>query len=199
MVRRHISTELKKSALSMSLEGMSDAEIREITGISERSLKRLRSVYRKTGDVVLPPPIDAGRPRVLTAIHVKVRHPNDSGIIAISSSPIIRKYLCDCVERRRDVPLLELKTELRQVFDVNVSVQTIARSLQRVGVCKENSTSAMYCKPQIMFPHTHTINDRPRAPLKRPAHGWPGRTFISHTILLHHSAGSRNSHAAFRH
>lgn len=61
----------------MSLEGMSDAEIREITGISERSLKRLRSVYRKTGDVVLPPPIDAGRPRVLTAIHVKVRHPND--------------------------------------------------------------------------------------------------------------------------
>ncbi|KAN0139261.1 Homeodomain-like protein [Lactarius tabidus] len=119
MVRRHISTELKESALSMSFDGMSDAEIRKITGISERSLKRLRSVYRKTGGVVPPPPIESGRPRVLTAIHVK--------------------YLCDCVERRRDVPLSELRAELREVFDVTVSVQTIARSLQRVGVCKENS------------------------------------------------------------
>jgi len=119
MVRRHISIELKESALSMSLNGMSDAEIRKVTGISERSLKRLRSVYRKTGGVVPPPPLETGRPRALTAIHVK--------------------YLCDCVERRRDVPLSELRTELREMFEVNVSVQTIARSLQRVGVCKENA------------------------------------------------------------
>ena len=73
MVRRHISTELKEKALSMSHNGMPDAEIREQTGISERSLKRLRSVFRKFGRVVPPPPIDLGRPRVLSSIHVKVR------------------------------------------------------------------------------------------------------------------------------
>ena len=73
MVRRHISTELKEKALLMSLDGMTDAEIREVTGISERSLKRVRSVYRRTGRVVPPPPIDLGRPRMLSAMHVKVR------------------------------------------------------------------------------------------------------------------------------
>lgn len=74
MVRRQISIELKEAALSMSLNGMPDAEIRQVTGISERSLKRLRSLYRKTGGVVPPPPLDPGRPRTLTAIHVKVRY-----------------------------------------------------------------------------------------------------------------------------
>lgn len=84
MVRRHISTELKETALSMSLQGISDAEIREITGISERSLKRLRSTHRRTGGVVPPPPIDLGRPRVLSAIHVKVRTRNISILVPIS-------------------------------------------------------------------------------------------------------------------
>lgn len=170
MVRRHISTELKKTALSMSLEGMSDAEIRKITGISERSLKRLRSVYRKTGSVVLPPPFDVGRPRMLTSIQVKVRTVLLYSGITSHLHPSYAKYLCDCVERRPDIPLLELKTALREVFDVNVSVQTIARSLQRVGVCKENSTSVMHCKPH---PHSLTLTPsmiRPCPPLIRPAH-----------------------------
>ena len=73
MVRRHISDDLKEMALSMSLQGLSDSEIREYTGISERSLKRLRSTYRANG-VVSHKPIDTGRPRVLTAMEVKVRH-----------------------------------------------------------------------------------------------------------------------------
>ena len=39
MVRRHISDETKELALSMSLQGMPDVEIRKLTGISERSVK----------------------------------------------------------------------------------------------------------------------------------------------------------------
>ena len=73
MVCCHISDDLKEMALSMSLQGLSDSDIREYTGISERSLKRLRSTYCAVG-AVSRKPLDTGRPRVLTAIEVKVRH-----------------------------------------------------------------------------------------------------------------------------
>ena len=72
MVRRHISSDLKEMALSMSLQGLRDSDVREFTGISVRSLTRLRSTFRRTGDVLPPPLIDPGRPRILTAIQVKV-------------------------------------------------------------------------------------------------------------------------------
>jgi transposase len=69
MVRRHISAELKKTALSMSFQGLSDREVRNFTGISERSLKRLRNTFRNTGAVLRVSP---GRFRMLTAMEVKV-------------------------------------------------------------------------------------------------------------------------------
>ena len=55
MVGRHISDEIKEMALSMSLQGISDSDIRQFTGVSERSLKRLRSRHRKTGAVSCKP------------------------------------------------------------------------------------------------------------------------------------------------
>ncbi len=73
MVRRHISDELKEMALSMSLQGLHDLDIREFTGISERSLKQFRSTYCRTENVIPPPLIDRGRPHILSAIQVKVR------------------------------------------------------------------------------------------------------------------------------
>ena len=51
MVRRHISDDLKEMALSMSLQGLSDLDIRKYTGISERSLKCLQSSYCTAGTV----------------------------------------------------------------------------------------------------------------------------------------------------
>ena len=66
---RHISDELKQTLLSMSLHGLSDMEIREITGVSERTLTRLRSTFRDTGAVSRMRP---GRFRILTAIEAKV-------------------------------------------------------------------------------------------------------------------------------
>ena len=71
MVRCHISDELKEMALSMSLRGLSDSDICEFTGISKRSLKHLQSTYRAIG-VVSCKPLETGRPRVLTAMEVKV-------------------------------------------------------------------------------------------------------------------------------
>ena len=72
MVRRHISNETKELALSMSLQGTSDLEIRKLTGISERSVKRLRRTYRNSGSVACKP-VAPGRPRTLSSMEVKVR------------------------------------------------------------------------------------------------------------------------------
>jgi len=47
MVCCYISDKLKEMALSMSLQGLHDSDIREYTGISEWSLKRFRSTYRQ--------------------------------------------------------------------------------------------------------------------------------------------------------
>ncbi len=79
MVRRHISDDLKEMALAMSLQGLPDSEVRELTGISERSLKRLRRTYRDKGKVSNGPS-NEGRPRILSAMEVKVRR-NFSGLV----------------------------------------------------------------------------------------------------------------------
>jgi transposase len=112
MVGRRISDEVKEMALSMSLQGLTDAEVHEFTGISVRSLKRLRSTHRLTGEVSRKP-LTTGRPRNLTSMQ--------------------RQFLCDCVERQPDIALSELQTDLRDVCGVDTSVQTVARSLQREG------------------------------------------------------------------
>lgn len=112
MVGRHISDELKEMALAMSLQGLPDSEVHELTGISVRSLKRLRSTHRRTGGVSRKPLVP-GRPRNLTSMQ--------------------RQFLCDCVERQPDITLTELQTELREVCGVETSVQTVARTLQREG------------------------------------------------------------------
>ena len=112
MVRRYISDELKEMALSMSFQGLPDSEVYELTGISIRSLKRLRSTHRRTGEVshkALTP----GQPRDLTSMQ--------------------RQFLCDCINRQPDMALAELQTELHEVFGIETSMQTIARTLQREG------------------------------------------------------------------
>ncbi len=73
MVRRRISDDLKEVALSLSLHGLPDLEVCEYTGLSEPSLKRLRKIYRELGKVSHSLP-NEGRPRMLTAMEVKVRH-----------------------------------------------------------------------------------------------------------------------------
>lgn len=56
----------------MSLQhGIPDLQIKKFTGISVRSLKRLRQTYRETGEVVRVP-VSAGRPRTLNGLEANV-------------------------------------------------------------------------------------------------------------------------------
>lgn len=43
------------------------------------------------------------------------------------------KFLCDCVRRQPDMALAELQAELKDAFDVEISVQTVSRTLKRAG------------------------------------------------------------------
>jgi transposase len=112
MVARRISDELKHVALSMSFRGLTDSEVHKYTGISVRSLKRLRSTHRLTGEVSRKS-LAPGRPRSLTSMQ--------------------KQFICDCVERAPDMVLAELQAELREVCGVDTSVTTVARTLQREG------------------------------------------------------------------
>jgi transposase-like protein len=72
MGRRTIPNDVKETALCMSLQGMTDSDIRQITGVSERSLKRFRSTHRKNSAVSAKPPAGV-EARLLTAMDVKAR------------------------------------------------------------------------------------------------------------------------------
>ena len=129
MVCHHIPNNLKEMALSMSLQGLQDSEIQEYTGISVQSIKQLWRTHHKTGTVSCKPLI-VGRQRILTAMEVKVCY----NIPYLSHHlTLILQFLCNCVEHQPNVALSELKNELFQVFQIEVSVQTVAHSLQQEG------------------------------------------------------------------
>ncbi|KAG1843223.1 hypothetical protein C8R48DRAFT_550406, partial [Suillus tomentosus] len=85
---RYISNERKQVALQMSLLNVKDPTIRRYTGISERSLRYLRKVYRETGEVVRTP-VCAGRPRILDSLDAN--------------------FLEACIERQPDIYLTEMQ------------------------------------------------------------------------------------------
>jgi transposase-like protein len=72
MVRRHISNDVKELALAMSLQGIRDSEVRQVTGVSEHSLKRLRSTHRKVGAASVEE--TSPGPQMLTSAEVQVCH-----------------------------------------------------------------------------------------------------------------------------
>ena len=112
MVRCYISDELKEMALSMSFQGLPDSEVYKLTGISIRSLKRLRSTHRHTGEVSRKA-LTPGWPHDLTSMQ--------------------RQFLCNCINQQPDMALAELQTELHEVFGIETLMQTIARTHQREG------------------------------------------------------------------
>jgi transposase len=135
MVGRRIPDEVKQMALSMSLQGIPDSEVHECTGISVRSIKRLRSTHRRTGEVS-PKPVVPGRPRNLTSMQ--------------------SQFLCDCVERSPDMALAELQTELHEVCGVDASVSTIARTLQRQGFTMKTVRVFFFCSGCTLTAHYYS-------------------------------------------
>lgn len=69
---RYIPEEQKKLVLTMSLRGMPTKDIASATGITARTIRRLLSRWKSTGETVKHP-IDTGRPRVLTGLEICVR------------------------------------------------------------------------------------------------------------------------------
>ncbi|KAI0753957.1 hypothetical protein C8Q80DRAFT_1265692 [Daedaleopsis nitida] len=116
-MRRHIAKELKDVALHLSITcGLSDERIKHHTGISVRSLKRLRQTYRETGQTVRVP-ATCGRPRRLTASEAQ--------------------FLEECIRQEPDLSLMELRQRLLDVYEVDVSIMTVWRTLKRRGCTKE--------------------------------------------------------------
>ena len=105
MVHRHISDKLKEMALSMSFQGLPDLEVHELTGISIRSLKRLRSIHHRTGEVSRKA-LTPGWPCNLNSMQ--------------------RQFLCNCIKWQPDMALVELQTKLHEVFGLETSLQTVA-------------------------------------------------------------------------
>ena len=127
----------------MSLHGISELDIRKLTGVSERSLKRLQSTYWRKNPASAHP-LPPGRPWVLTPTQVKVCHMFLKDIIF--SYIFSSFFVIDCVEHQPNSSLVELQTELHEVCMVKTLLQTITRSLQQEGY-----TMKMVCR-QFFFP-----------------------------------------------
>ncbi|KAH9008211.1 hypothetical protein EDB84DRAFT_1258323, partial [Lactarius hengduanensis] len=89
----HFSREIKEVALHMSHQGMSDADIEEYLGISERSMRRLRATYLATGEVVRIP-VCPGRPRLLDGLDSRIHS--------------FLFFIEGCILRQPDISLEEL-------------------------------------------------------------------------------------------
>ena len=46
---------------------------------------------------------------------------------------LLSQFLCDCIERTPDAALAGLQTELQEVFNVEISMQSVACALQQEG------------------------------------------------------------------
>ena len=83
---------------------------------------------------------------MLTTMEVKVCS-NVSRLSHGHHLTLILQFLCNCVERQPDVALSELKNELFQVFKIDVSVQTVARSLQWEGYTMKTVRCLFFSPP----------------------------------------------------
>ncbi|KAG1828017.1 Homeodomain-like protein, partial [Suillus variegatus] len=106
--RRHIPDAAKQQWVTMSTHGMTSKAISQVTGCSHRTVNRVLRLSQLTGSVVRKP-LESGRPRLLTAQDVT--------------------YLISHIERTPDIFLSELRSALREVRGIEVSLATIERTL----------------------------------------------------------------------
>jgi hypothetical protein len=129
-MKHHIAKERKEIGLHMSLElDICDKDIRRLTGISERSMQRIRKNNREIGEVVRIP-VCQGRPRLLDSLEANVSHACMPSTLIFKN---IYQFLEGCIEHQPDMMLLELQEHLREVCDVEASTATISRTLSRRG------------------------------------------------------------------
>ncbi|KAF8601489.1 hypothetical protein BDV93DRAFT_445627 [Ceratobasidium sp. AG-I] len=120
MPRRHISKEEKRLIVRMHARGASVQHLHDLTGVSIRAIQRAVQTQRETGDVVRTAPI-IGRPRSLSGTDMA--------------------FLEACIERQPDLYLEELRELLDTTLGVQVSLDTIRRSLLRRGWTRKKVTT----------------------------------------------------------
>ncbi|CAE6531488.1 unnamed protein product [Rhizoctonia solani] len=122
MLRTHIDPAVKRLLVTMR-QRTSAEHIYDLTDISVRTVQRTMQTYRETGNVVRKPVV-TGRPRALNALDIA--------------------YLEALVERQPDRTLNELQQDLSNDLGVEVSNDTIRRSLLSRGLSRKKLSRSAY-------------------------------------------------------
>ncbi|KAJ2932106.1 hypothetical protein H1R20_g5000, partial [Candolleomyces eurysporus] len=113
--RRYIAREVKETAVAMSFY-LGSKQIEQATGISQRTVNRVRQLARSTGSVVRNP-LQTGRSRALNSLHLA--------------------YAEGLIERTPDLYIFELQEQLEEAYGLHVDPTTISRSLKRAGFTRK--------------------------------------------------------------
>jgi transposase len=141
-MRRHIPPEIKRLVLRLAIiRKYPYKKILRITGVGARSIMRIRSLYRRTGNVVAKRIVD-GRPRILNGFEVSVRLRLFSFLEMdfLNVGVTAAQFLEGCIEQKPDLMLSELQDRLRGSCGVDVSPITIYRTLKRRGFTRKKMT-----------------------------------------------------------
>lgn len=95
-------------------------EVAELFGVSLASVKNFVRRHRETGSADALPP-GGGQQAVLTPKHMR--------------------FLCTLLQAQNDLTLEELRQRLQQRYRHAVSLSTLSRGLQRVGLPRKKSRS----------------------------------------------------------
>ncbi|OCH91723.1 hypothetical protein OBBRIDRAFT_791950 [Obba rivulosa] len=125
MTRRYIPEDVKEQIVTLSTQIRERKTVARLLDVSPRTVSRVLRLARTTGKVVRKPEV-AGRRRILGEEHVR--------------------FLGECVEVYPDITLAELRVELRDTCDVDVSIATILRTMQRSGFARKKlMPQSMHC------------------------------------------------------
>ncbi len=137
----HINIETKRVAVRMAPEGVNHKDIRRYTLVSPRSTRRAVELFRRTGQLVRVPLV-RGRPRLFNGFDLAVRHQGYSSYLLLTTLTCLQ-FLESWVERKPDIMLDELRTQLESICGVVTTNWTISRSLRRRGYTRKRVSCDM--------------------------------------------------------
>ncbi len=185
LIHIHVSSSLDSKALA------------RLTGIPVRSIQRILSNWKKTGEVKTAPTGKKGRPRALDFSDTQVRR-RFSSYVEETHTPFIQ-FLLATVSRHNDLYLDELRDVLEERCGVVVTESTIWRTLQRAGFrmkevrfhcVSSTSGSPDSCSPQITK-HAIERNDLHRAEYRLTI---GGNYFPEQLVFVDESACDRRTY-----
>ncbi len=141
MARRHIHIETKRVAVRMALEGVNHKTSVDTHSLAHAQTRRAVELFRRTGQLVRVPLV-RGRPRFLNGFDLAVRHQGYSSYLLLTTLTCLQ-FLESWVERKPDIMLDELCTQLESICGVVTTNWTISRSLRRRGYTRKRVSCDM--------------------------------------------------------